>query len=288
MKIDPAAAGRPLGAVETTLTARRALAFAAGLGLDDARYLDDARPGGPELMPAACVAIEWPLADGIAFCEALGIRPADYYRVAVHGEQDSRFLRLPAVGERLTTSARLETLRGTGAGVMMGCRFDTADEAGAPVFESHSVVVLRGATLDGGPAGSSTRGGDEPPDPDPAAARVDTIPVARGLPHVYSECAGIWNPIHTERAVARASDLPDIILHGTATWALAMDRIVRAHAGGDPHRLRRLSCRFSGMVIPGEPVTLRHQAAGGRVAFDALDPRGASVLARGIAEIAPA
>ena len=38
--------------------------------------------------------------------------------------------------------------------------------------------------------------------------------------HVYTECARIWNPIHTDVAYARAAGLPDIILHGTATLAL--------------------------------------------------------------------
>ncbi len=59
-------------------------------------------------------------------------------------------------------------------------------------------------------------------------ATAITIAIPREMPHVYTECASIWNPIHTERAVALAAGLPDIILHGTATWALAGREVLRA------------------------------------------------------------
>ena len=59
----------------------------------------------------------------------------------------------------------------------------------------------------------------------PATTWSDRGPDLRPrLAHVYTECARIWNPIHTDRAVARAAGLPDIILHGTATLALAVSR----------------------------------------------------------------
>lgn len=54
------------------------------------------------------------------------------------------------------------------------------------------------------------------------------------MPHIYSECAAIWNPIHTGTAVALAAGLPDIILHGTATWALAGREVIRVHCEGNP------------------------------------------------------
>ena len=80
------------------------------------------------------------------------------------------------------------------------------------------------------------------------------------MPHVYTECADIWNPIHTERKVALAAGLPDIILHGTATWALAVREIVSKQLGSDPARLARFSGRCTGMVIPGNDIIVRHAA----------------------------
>lgn len=57
--------------------------------------------------------------------------------------------------------------------------------------------------------------------------------------HVYTECARIWNPIHTDKQVALAAGLSDIILHGTATMAKAVSVLVGEYCGGDPLRVRR-------------------------------------------------
>ena len=55
-----------------------------------------------------------------------------------------------------------------------------------------------------------------------AEARRFEIPIPAGAAHVYTECAHIWNPVHTDRAVALAAGLPDLILHGSALVALAV------------------------------------------------------------------
>ncbi|MDF1720055.1 MAG: MaoC/PaaZ C-terminal domain-containing protein [Minwuia sp.] len=288
MPISSARVGEVLGQIETEMTPRRLLAYASGLLLDDEVYLDDARPGGVEMMPAMCAAIEWPLSDGVATSERLGITLAQYRSVGVHGEQDSLFHRPPRMGERLKTTGVLETLKQTRAGILMTCRYDTVDADGAPVFTSYNSGMFRGWRLDCDQAGTSTRQALPAATLDDGSAATDLIAVPRYLPHVYSEGGPIWNPIHTERIVALAANLPDIILHGTATWALTMQSVIRHYADGDPRRLQRFGCRFSGMVIPGEAVTVRHRAAGGgRIAVDALDVRGNPVLTNGIAEIGP-
>ena len=132
------------------------------------------------------------------------------------------------------------------------------------------------------------------PEIDAAGAdEVASIAIQLEMPHVYSECARIWNPIHTERAVARAAGLPDVILHGTATWALAAREIVARYAGGDPTRLRRLFGRFRAMVFPGTSIALRHRAdplsgGGARIAFSVRNSAGEEAIAGGRAEIAAA
>jgi acyl dehydratase len=115
---------------------------------------------------------------------------------------------------------------------------------------------------------------------------VVTIAIPREMPHVYTECASIWNPIHTERAVALAAGLPDIILHGTATWALAGREILRAYADADPRRLRRLHGRFRGMVIPGTEITVEHAARrDGGVHFLVRNDRGEPAIDQGYAVV---
>jgi hypothetical protein len=94
------------------------------------------------------------------------------------------------------------------------------------------------------------------PQPGDTANKQHPNPDRNGS-RVYTECSGIWNPIHSERGAALDAGLPGIIMHGTAIWALAGRELVRQY-GGDPDRLVRLRARFRAPVIPGTSVTLRH------------------------------
>jgi hypothetical protein len=121
------------------------------------------------------------------------------------------------------------------------------------------------------------------------------IDLPRTFPHVYTECASIWNPIHTEVRVARAAGLPDILVHGTATWALAVREVARVHAPGEPGRLRRLAARFRAMVPAGTPIDVRIGApralpadGGAAIPFRVLDASGAIAVDRGWAVVADA
>jgi acyl dehydratase len=99
---------------------------------------------------------------------------------------------------------------------------------------------------------------------------------------VYTECARIWNPIHTDIAVARAAGLPGIVLHGTATLALAVSRLVARDLGGDPLAVREVAARFSAMVPLPSRYTLRARArADDLLPFDAVAADSALVLDQG-------
>ena len=121
----------------------------------------------------------------------------------------------------------------------------------------------------------------------PAGAVESAVAVPTGLAHIYTECARIWNPIHTDIAVARAAGLPDIILHGTATLALAVSRVL-GHAGLDPRVARRVTARFTGMVLLPSSLTVRvAKAPGGRaILFEARGGHGTVVLSDGAVDLA--
>lgn len=285
----------PAGAVGLTLephgwtvSTREILAYAAGLGASEPAFMDDAIPGGLIALPFQCVTPEWPvvLSTRSALADVL---PPDEARRAVHAVQDSTFHRPIRPGDRLLTEGRLMAARAIPAGVLTIARLDTRDAgSGEPVVTTWTSSIYRDVGLDGGDLSIET-----PPDPpaDPAAPLPDggeatVIPIPRGMAHVYSECADIWNPIHTERAVALAAGLPDIILHGTATWALAGLTVLRRHADSDGRRLRRLSGRFSAMIVPGETITVRHAAvpgAPGLIRFEVLNAAGRPAISQGVA-----
>jgi acyl dehydratase len=101
----------------------------------------------------------------------------------------------------------------------------------------------------------------------------------------YAEASGDHNPIHLDDSVARSVGLPGIIAHGMLQMGLAAR--VAVEAGGGTDRLRRLSCRFAGMVRPGDTVTFRAEEKDGRIDITALNQDGQPVLTKASAEVTP-
>lgn len=288
MPFPASAVGLELTPLPRAITTRDILAYAAGLGASEPVFLDDASPNGVDALPFQCVSLEWPVLLSSRAHMAGRLVEAEARR-GVHAIQDSQFHRPMRAGDDLETSGQLVLARAIKAGVFTTHKLITRDrKSGEPVTTSWTSSIYRGVALDGPETVI-----DEPSEaPAPMSQTLDdaammrTIQIAREAPHVYTECADIWNPIHTERAVALAAGLPDIILHGTATWALAGLEILRAYAGSDVSRLKRFSGRFVGMVIPGETIRVRHtrdRAKPDVIRFDVLTQSGAAAIDQGFA-----
>ena len=100
----------------------------------------------------------------------------------------------------------------------------------------------------------------------------------------YAEASGDHNPIHLDDDFARTVGLPGIIAHGLLQMGVMAT--VAADAAGGPQRLRRLYCRFAGMVVPGDTVTFTAEPAEpGRLELRAVNQRGEPVLTKSIAEV---
>jgi acyl dehydratase len=273
--------GVTVGPIAHDLDARWLMAYAAGLGETDPRYYDTLAPGGPAAHPIFPVCYEWPAMLALrdrATQEEIAIR-------SVHATHDLTLHRPPRAGDRLSTTARVTGLAHRRAGTLMTVRQETVDAEGRPVSTTDYGSVYRDVGFEGEDSGlrPEARGGLEMP----AGAVELPVAVPAGLAHVYTECARIWNPIHTDVAVARAAGLPDIILHGTATLALAVSRVL-GHLAADPRAVREVSARFTGMVpLPGH-FTLRvaEAAQGKSVVFDARGQDGAFVLSGGALRLA--
>lgn len=281
--------GAAIGEYSHEMQTREILAYASGLLVDDPAFLDDAQFGGLRGLPFQCVSLEWPVA--LSLRAMLGaVLTAEEAGRSVHASQDSVFHRAIHPGQRLHTAGKVIGVRVLPAGVLVQSRLDTRDIAsGELVTTSWSTSIYRGVTLSGDPVWV-----EEPvPPPEeasldlPGDVLIDRVAVPRALPHIYSECAAIWNPIHTERTVALAAGLPDIILHGTATWALAGLVLLRRYCDLDPTRLRRLAGRFVGMVIPGGEIEVRHARVSTNVVrFEVLSPDGRAAVSHGFAHLA--
>jgi acyl dehydratase len=246
--------------------ARWLMAYAAGLGEDSPRYLDTLAPGGIVAHPLFPVCPEWPVVLAVRDLAGEQGVPLDELRRGVHATHDLHLHRSIRPGDVLSTVGRVVAVEARRPGAYVLMRFDTVDGSDRPMATTWQSSIYLRVDVDG-----PDRCGEAAPSaPAALAAPCDDgwtevrVPVGAGAAHVYTECARIWNPIHTDPVAAERAGLPAIILHGTATHALGVSEIVRRYCDGDPERVRRIGGRFGGMVLLPSTITIatRRRGAG--------------------------
>jgi acyl dehydratase len=281
MHIPASALGITVGPREHEIDARWLMAYAAALGESAPEYFDTTRPDGILAHPLFPVCYEWPLALDVR-AKAL---PDDVAVRGVHATHRLTLHRPPRAGDRLSTTATVAALERRTPGAYLVLRMETVDAAGRPVSTTEYGSLYLGVECDSPhraplPKGERERGTRSPQGRGQGEGwwSVD-VRIAATLAHVYTECARIWNPIHTDRAVALGAGLPDIILHGTATLALAISQVLRQQPRGATTPVRAVTARFGAMVRMPSRIVVRGQAprpstAGAVVAFEALAEDG--------------
>src|SRR6202023_583597 len=198
--------------------------------------------------PMFPVCFEWPLIVAMRRLFKTNLLTDEEATRGVHATHDLIIHRAIRPPETLRTQLRVAGVERRRPGAYQLTRLDTTDSRNSPVCTSFYGSIYRGVGVEGPDRPANT----SPPPTAPADASVNQrdeikIQVPAGMAHVYTECARIFNPIHTDAAVARAAGLPAIILHGTATLALAVSRIIESEAGKDPTRIERVAARFDAM-----------------------------------------
>lgn len=273
MKLSSAIVGEQAGPLEASIDARWLMAYSAGVGETDPRYYDTER--GVMAHPLFPVCYEWPVAQPLRALPAL--KPL--FPQLLHAQHDLRIHRAPRGGDSLRTWARIIAVTQRKPGAFVVFRFEARDAAGEPVTTTDFGALYRGVSVEGG-----DRALEEVADPAPAEARFaeySKIDVPVTAAHVYTECARIWNPIHTDIAYARAAGLPTIILHGTATLALSVSRVLR-QLDLDAAAVRRVQCRFSGMVEMPSQLSVHADLQDKTVRFETRNAAGETVIGRGV------
>ena len=274
MKLSSAIAGAAAPPVRQTLDSRWIMAYSAGLGETDARCYDTAAAALP-VHPVFPVCYEWQPLQPVRNLPEL--KPV--YPRLVHAEHDIAIHRPLRAGETVHTTARIVAALSRAPGAFVVFRCETRDAADTPVVTSHYGYLYRGVTLEG----SDARLGDLPA-PGPitqSLAPIGEIAVAATAAHVYTECARIWNPIHTDVAYARAAGLPDIILHGTATLAYSISAALKQWRL-EPATVRRVACRFSGMVLMPSTISVHAARDGRSIQFQTFNDKAETVISRGL------
>jgi acyl dehydratase len=259
MPYDSIMVGGASKAFANEIDARWLMSYAAGLGDPAPAYFDTEANDviGHPMFP---VCLEWqPILDCINIPGAESVTPAEHRR-DVHAAHDLHIYRPICAGDKLTTTATVIGLEQIRPGAAQTIRLDTIAEDGELVCRTYQLGIKRDVSIIGQP--NFIESAPELPKlttPVGAEQRF-AIPVSKEAAHLYTECARIWNPVHTDRAVALAAGLPDIILHGTATMALAVSTIVGQLLDGDSTRITRLGGRFRAMVLMPSTITLTIQA----------------------------
>lgn len=262
MRIAADIVGREAGPDEQTVDARWIMAYSAALGeLNEAPH------------PLFPVCYEWPATRELR--ERAGLAPLDAR--LVHAQHDLILHRAPRT-EKLRISGKVVAALQRRPGVLVVFRFSAYGGKDDLVSTTDFSALYRDVMLEGGDR--SIENIEDPPRHQGTLKSMGNIEVAATAAHVYTECARIFNPIHTDRAYARAAGLPDIILHGTATLALSVSKVLDLL----PKPVRRVRCRFAGMVLMPSVLTVLACREGKSIAFETRDERGEAVIERGWVE----
>ena len=277
MPLDAAMLGQTTRAFTHAVDARWLMAYAAGLGDLNSRYVDTAADT-VIAHPVFPVCLEWPVI--LTSRELKGYENVSRAEAArgVHAAHDLHIYRTIQAGDELTTSATIIGLDAIRPGAWQMTRLDTIDaRTGELVCRTYQTGISRGVAITG-EARSIETAPAVPTLANLKSPMVTSITVAAGAANVYTETARIFNPIHSDRAVALSAGLPDIILHGTATLALAVSRLVDLVLGGDARRVRRLGGRFRTMVLMPSTLQLQFEVQGSKAHFNLLTADGSPAI----------
>jgi acyl dehydratase len=259
LKISSDIVGREAGPYQQHIDKRWLMAYNAALG----EVSDKPHP----LFP---VCYEWPATQALR--ESTGLQEINAR--LVHAQHDLTIHR-QCREEKLVVSGGVVACLQRKPGTLVVFRFETQDEKSEPVSTTHYGMLYRGVMLEGGDR--STASIEDPPPHERDLQSIGTFSVAATAGHVYTECARIWNPIHTDPEYARAAGLPGIILHGTATLALSVSKILETLK----IQVKRVRCRFAGMVLMPSALTVHASRAGSEILFETRDAKGQAVIERG-------
>ena len=245
----------PIEDVLQHYTERDIMLYALGVGIGadplDPEQLRYVYEKNLQALPTFAAALAWP--KPWMRNPETGI---DYVKL-VHGEQDVRWLRPLPVAADIRSRTRVSRVvdKGAGKGAVVELLRELVDEAdGTVLAEVRQVSFLRG---DGG-FSAADGVSDAPPEALPAVPEraADVQWSLRTPPQaaLLYRLSGDSNALHADPEVAARAGFPRPILHGLATYGMACYAALRACAGNDAARLKRLATRFTAPVFPGEEV----------------------------------
>jgi len=263
--------------------------YAAAIGDDNPLYFND--QGRTVIAPPMfAVATTWPVSGNIIeFLEDKSF-PTEVLKKQVHYTEHLILHKPISAGEHISIKGSIAAIIKHHAGTVIVIRYNAYDNNGEPVFTEYIGGMIRGVQCS-----EDFRGLENIPTVPNWVVREQPvwekqIHIDRMRPYIYEGCSGLAFPIHTSVNFAKAVGLPDIILHGTATLALAIREITNSEADKDPTMIKEISCRFTGMVIPGTNIKVQldgvvENGNSRDIFFKVLNDKGLKAISGGYVKI---
>ncbi len=276
MALNLEALGKPLGPVTKDYDWKDAVLYALGVGagFDEIEYTYEKNLKVLPSFSIAAVFNFFPLFSAEANVNLAGI---------LHGEQELIFHQpIPPEGT-LTTSGCLTDFydKGKDKGALVVGQSDTWHSNGKKLFTSRLTLFSR---LDGGFGGENA-----PPqtlvmperEPD---FEVEDAPT-RDQPLLYRLSGDIFQ-LHVDQEFAELAGFEKPIMHGLCTHGFACRALIKRLVPGRPERVRRMNCRFSKPLYPGDPIkTQIWKESDGRALWRVVNARsGETVIDLGVFE----
>ena len=277
--VRPDAFEKWVGPVEHVVDERWLLGYAAAVNDLTPELMDLTRADGVVAHPMFVACVEWPLIENGS--PGLDI-PLDALRKGLHVTHMTDHSRPIGLGDELTTTVRLAVAEMRSVGPYVESEFRTVDSSGELRATTRLGMLYPGVEL---------IGGSEPaPRSAPAGAvelhEVATFDVTLANAPIYTECARIWNPIHTDPRVAETYGLPGPVLHGTEILARAVSLLKNDVLGAQAADVTRVEGRFGDIVLPGMTLTVlagpvERKGSGWRLPFEVRTPSGRPAIRAG-------
>jgi hypothetical protein len=264
---------------ELNVTKRHTMAYAACLNDLLPIYFDDVTHPKLGIHPLFPVCCEWP-----ALLDFFHENNLPMHRM-VHATHDLHIYQPLSLGQSYFTTAEVISLEQRTPGVYLTWKLKTVDAEDTLVNETWQGNLFLGAKTEDCGAFPQIAPSTPKFSSPLVGTQVSSLEISGGLAHTYTECARIWNPIHTERSVSHRGGMAEPLLHGTATLALAVSYIVKNILNSSPNKIRRIGCRFSRPVMT--PARLKIETLERErklILFQVLSPKGDIVLRDGFIE----
>jgi len=275
MALNMDAVGKKLGLMKKDYTWKDVVLYAMGVG-SGAEELDYTYEKNLKVIPTFSIAAIFDFLGQIAAASNMNLAGI------LHGEQELIFHRPIPTSGTLTTEGKITHYYDKGPkGALVVSESDTVDAAGAKLFTSIVTVFAR---LDGGFGGEN------------APPNVVTIPerepdfVVEALPSpnqpLLYRLSGDVFQLHVDPEFARMVGFEKPIMHGLCTLGFSCRALMASLTPGKPELVRRLACRFSKTLYPGDPIkTLIWKTAEGKALWRTINTKtGETVIDNGVFE----